>query len=447
MWTATPTYSIRLILNSALWLTAAGIVVRGCGAVREISFAAAFGVSRETDLFLLAATYATFVPSVLAGALGAALVAQLVRLRIGGTFPRGPALLALAQGICISGVVAALATFLLAPVLVRLVFGLHGADLAEAVKFSRILAPLGVTMVIAASMDALLNSAKQFFIPGVTSAATPIASIAAILLFGRHWGVDAAAWGMVAGGLFEVAILALTIKRQNQVLFGNHGASGELVNLAAFWRAVSFLLLSGAVAAVSPLIDQVFLAKLEVGAITTFNYASKVNSLLIGLFGTAFAVAIYPYLTDLAAQRDMRGLKHLSWRIVALIVPVTVLASMLVFIFSQDIVQLLFARGNFTDKDTELVASIQRVFAFQLVFYVAGLVAMRVLNALQTADFVLWISCLGVLLNATLDWFLYARMGAAGIALSSVLTSIGSLAFALLFIQAASRRAQHGSLQ
>jgi putative peptidoglycan lipid II flippase len=155
-------------------------------------------------------------------------------------------------------------------------------------------------------------------------------------------------------------------------------------------------------------------------------------------------VAIYPYLTDLAAQRDIVGLKHLSWRIVALIVPVTLLASMLVFLFSQDIVQLLFARGNFTDKDTDLVASIQCVFAFQLVFYVSGLVAMRVLNALGTADFVLWISCLGIALNAAFDWLLYDRMGAAGIALSSVLTSIGSLVFALLFIQAASARARHG---
>ena len=444
MWTANPTYSIKLILNSALWLTAAGIVVRGCGAVREISFAAAFGVSRETDLFLLAVTYATFVPSVLASALGAALVAQLARLRMGGTFPRGPALRSLAEGICIAGLLAALATYLFAPVLMRLFFGLHGPDLEEAVQFSRILAPLGATMVISASMDALLNSAKQFFVAGVTSAATPISMIAAIVLFGRHWGVDAAAWGMVAGGVLEVAILALTIMRQNEVLFGNHPASAELVNVGAFWRGVSFLSLSAAVAAVSPLIDQVFLAKLEVGAITTFNYASKVNSLLIGLFGTAFGVAIYPYLTDLAAQRNIMGLKHLSWRIVALIVPVTLLASMLVFVFSQEIVQLLFARGNFTEKDTELVASIQCVFAFQLVFYVSGLVAMRVLNALQTADFVLWISCLGVALNAALDWLLYTRMGAAGIALSSVLTSVGSLGFALLFIQAASTRVRHG---
>jgi Na+-driven multidrug efflux pump len=68
---------------------------------------------------------------------------------------------------------------------------------------------------------------------------------------------------------------------------------------------------------------------------------------------------------------------------------------------------------------------------------------MRTLNALGTADFVLWISCLGVALNAFFDWLFYDRLGAGGIALSSVLTSIASLVFALLFIQAALRRVHH----
>ena len=440
MWTATPTYSLKLILNSALWLTAAGIVVRGCGAVREISFAAAFGVSRETDLFLLAATYAGFLPAVLAGAVGTALVSQLGRLRRGSTFPRGDAVVSLAWGVLFAGLFATVATYVLAPLVLPVFFGLKGADLENAIKFSRILAPLGLTMVVSASMDAVLNSAKQFFVAGVTSAATPVAMIGAIVIFGDRWGVDAAASGMIAGGVVEVAILTLTILRQKDVLFGSHVPHAEALNLGAFWRGVSFLALSAAIAAVSPLIDQVFLARLEVGAITTYSYASKVNSLLIGLFGTAFGVAIYPYLTDLAAQRDLRALGHLSWRIVALIVPVTLFASTLVLLFSQEIVQTLFARGNFTEKDVLLVAHIQRVFAFQLVFYVCGLVAMRVLNALGTTDLVLWISCLGIVLNTLFDWLLYEHMGAAGIALSSVLTSIGSLGLALALIRAASRR-------
>jgi putative peptidoglycan lipid II flippase len=129
-----------------------------------------------------------------------------------------------------------------------------------------------------------------------------------------------------------------------------------------------------------------------------------------------------------------------AWQIAAFVLPVTAAANAVVFLFSYEIVEVLFARGNFTQANTALVADIQSVFAFQLVFYAVGLIAMRLLNAMRAADAVLWISCLGVAANALFDWLFYERLGASGIALSSVLTSVSSLIFALLFIQVTMRR-------
>jgi putative peptidoglycan lipid II flippase len=416
------------------------MIVRSCGAIREIVFAGSFGVSQETDGFFLALTYATFVPSVLASALTTTIVARLASVSGGQGRPDITSLASLGRGVCVAGLITTLATYVLAPLVLSTLFNLQGANLENAVSFSRILAPLGATMILSASMDAILNSAKQFFVAGVTSAATPVTMIAAIVFFGGGWGIEAAAWGMIAGGIAEVVILAYTIARQRRTLFGEQRLQAAAAENAAFWRGVSFLACSAMIAAISPVVDQVFLSRLETGAITTFTYASKVNSLIIGLFGTAFSVAIYPYLTDLAAQRNTAALTHLSFRISALVLPVTAGASTIVFLFSYEIVQLLFARGSFTEADTSAVAHIQRIFAFQLVFYAAGLVAMRVLNAVGAAAFVFWISCIGVTLNALFDWLLYARMGAGGIALSSVLTSVASLLTALLFIRTALRR-------
>jgi putative peptidoglycan lipid II flippase len=110
---------------------------------------------------------------------------------------------------------------------------------------------------------------------------------------------------------------------------------------------------------------------------------------------------------------------------------------LLVYIFSYDIVAILFARGNFTRQAALEVAEIQRMFAFQLVFYVAGLLAMRVLNAAGAARFVLLISCIGVVSNALFDWLFYESLGARGIALAGVLTSVVSLVMSVLLIKPA----------
>src|SRR6476661_2520432 len=74
-----PAHSVRFILNTALWLTALGLVVRASGALKEIVFAGAFGVSAATDAFVVAVTYATLAPTVIGAAVGTALIAHLAR--------------------------------------------------------------------------------------------------------------------------------------------------------------------------------------------------------------------------------------------------------------------------------------------------------------------------------------------------------------------------------
>jgi putative peptidoglycan lipid II flippase len=291
-------------------------------------------------------------------------------------------------------------------------------------------------MVVAAAMAAVLNSAKRFLFAGLAAGATPLVMVVAIGLYGERFGIQAAAWGMVAGGALEILTVGVLLWVRRDALFRADVSTRSALD-AGFWRAVALLGLSAAVAALSPVVDQIFLAKLETGAITVYNYASKVNSIMIGLFGTAFSAALFPYLSDLAAQRDTAALKRVSWQVAALILPVSVAANAVVFFFSYDIVDILFARGSFTTGDTVQVASVQAVFSFQLVFYGVGLIAMRVLNATRADGAVLWISCLGVITNALFDWFFYARLGAPGIALSSVLTSVLNLVYAGFFIRLA----------
>jgi putative peptidoglycan lipid II flippase len=441
---AASTHSVRLILNTALWLTALGVVVRASGAIKEIIFAAAFGVSRDTDAFVLAVTYATFLPAVFGGAIATALVAHLSNVKAQGSRLSSAGLTSMMQWISTAGILCAIFIYLMAPVLLAALFSLDGDQLEKAVAFSRILAPLGAAMIWASAIDAVLNSAKQFYFPAITALATPVMMMAWIIAAGSTWGVEAAAWGMLVGGLAEVVILIVRIRWQWHGLFKNlsevHGADPhamerQAVRISAFWRAVGFLSFAGSIAALAAVVDQVFLSKLEPGAVTNFNYAYKVNSLLIGLFGNAFAVAIYPYLSDLAAARDIAGLKRLSLRLAAVVIPVTAAVSLIVYVFSFQIVELLFVRGNFSRDSAVEVGAIQQIFAFQLVFYVGGLLATRVLNAARATGFILWISCIGLASVTVFDWMFYTVWGAKGIALAAVLTSTVTLVAALLFIR------------
>jgi putative peptidoglycan lipid II flippase len=431
---AASTPSVKFILNTALLLTALGMVVRASGAVKEVLFARAFGVSADTDAFVLAVTYATFLPNVLGASIATALIAERARNASGASTDMARLSVWVAAASCLC----ALCIYALAPWLMSVVFSLSGESLARATAYARILSPLGFAMVMSTAMEGLLNSEKQFYVAGICPLATPVITAAAILALAASWGVTAAAWGMVWGGLLEVTVLIARIYAQRGMFFRKH-ARGERRE-RVFWRAVALLSFAGFIAAVSPMVDQVFLARLDTGAITNLNYASKVNSLLIALFGTAFGAAIYPYLSDHAARRDLAGLKRLTWRLAALVVPASALTSLAVYALSYEIVKILFARGNFTETAVLEVSAIQQIFALQLVFYVAGLLAMRVLNAAGAARFVLVVSCVGVVSNTLFDWLFYQPLGARGIALASVVTSIVSLVASVLLIKPALMR-------
>lgn len=431
------THSVKLILNIAFSLSAVGIVVRASSAIKEIVFASAFGVSAETDAFVLAFTYATFLPSVLGGALGTALIAALPD---SGVSLRGRSLMAVAKWIGLGSLVCAVFVYAIAPHALSLLFSLRGTDLAKATIYARVLAPLGATLLVSSAMNALLNSEKQFYIAGFAPLATPVAIMFAIFLAAREFGVEAVAWGTVLGGVAEMSILGVRLFSQRGMFFRPRTNTHDVSAGWWFWRSVGVLSFADAIAAISPMVDQVFLAKLETGAITQFSYASKINSVLIGIFGTAFSVAIYPYLSDLAAQRNADGLRRLTWRLAAVVLPIAGVATSLVYVYSYELVDLLFRRGNFTTNDAVQVSAIQQVFCFQLVFYVALLLTMPVLNALQASHFVFYMACIGLASNALFDWVFYRPFGAPGIALSSVLTSALSLVCAILFVRAALAR-------
>jgi putative peptidoglycan lipid II flippase len=426
-------HSIKLILTTALSLTALGIIVRAASAFKEIVFARAFGVSAETDAFVLAGTYAMFLPMIVGGAVSTALISSLSKANAS---IRGAGLGAVAPWIVLAAGCCSVLIYVSAPLMMSLLFNLAGDDLDNAVHYTRILAPLGVIVLLTSAMNALLNSAKQFYLAGLAAIATPLAILLAIVVLAGRWGIEAAAWGTVVGGAIELCVLSVRVYSQRHILF-DRGAGGLEREAVRFWRAVLVLSFASTVAALAPVVDQFFLAKLQTGAITHYNYAFKVNSLLIGVFGTAFSIAIDPYLSDLAAQRDVQALKRLSWRLSATTVPISLAAAAVVYLFSYEIVDLLFARGRFTEDAVMQVGAIQRVFALQLPFYVAGLIAMRILNAAGASRLVLGIACTCMIFNALFDWMFYERLGAAGVALASVLTSVVSLVVTVALIKPA----------
>lgn len=102
---------------------------------------------------------------------------------------------------------------------------------------------------------------------------------------------------------------------------------------------------------------------LVAGSIAIFNFSNNIQSFPATLFGTSFAIAAFPALSQAWAEESKeKFLHHLSStfrQILFLIIPV----SFLMFIFRAQIIRLILGTGKFGWQDTRLTAASLGIFS------------------------------------------------------------------------------------
>ena len=236
----------RGIAGDAILVSVLAAAVKIAGALKVVTMARAYGAGDALDSFLAA----FLVPSLVADTLAKEGIGVD---RQGRGAPRvlrdddlGTAFVALreASGVdaaekmyqaVVGWVLSALAGFALllavgSPLVVALIAsGFDPPKRAVTLDLLLLLLPLLPLGGLSVAYRARLNSSGQFAVAALAPAAVPAFTINAIFLFGPAWGVYAIAWGTIAGGVVEVAVLASDVGLSRRVLGDARLALGELL--------------------------------------------------------------------------------------------------------------------------------------------------------------------------------------------------------------------------
>lgn len=168
-------------------------------------------------------------------------------------------------------------------------------------------------------------------------------------------------------------------------------------------------------------IDQTMAAWLSAGSVAVLGYSDKVCAIVLAVTAGPASDVLFPHFAELVARRDWNGLRKRLFASAGLIVSAALPMTLILCVFAPWIVSMLFERGAFGPQDTQRVAEVLRFAALQIPFYIVGTVTARVAVSLQASRFILMISFSALALNASLNWLLMRHLGAAGIALSTVI--------------------------
>ncbi len=407
------------IFRAAVLIASLSLVVKLASTTKELVVAQGFGRGDALEAFLIAFLLPSFVVNLVAGSFNAALIPTFIQVRETEGREAGQRLFSSVM-VCSVGLLVGVSILLaaLAPYYLPLLgSGFGAAKLLLTRRLVYVLLPFVVFSGLVVNWTAVLNAGESFALPAFSPILTPFAVVLFVLLGSRVWGILSLALGTVIGAGMEGALLAWAVNSQGTRLqFRWKGMDPHMRQVArqyAPMAAGAFLMSS------TNLVDQAMAAMLAPGSVAALNYGNKVINLITALGSSALGTAVLPYFSQMVARQDWEGCRHTLrtyFRLIGLAaVPIT--AGLV--IFSRPLVRVLFERGAFTAGDTEVVGTVQAMYAIQIPFYAWGILLVRLISSLERNDVLMRIASINLALDIVLNLVFMKFLGVAGIALST----------------------------
>ncbi|MCO5244401.1 MAG: hypothetical protein M9927_11350 [Anaerolineae bacterium] len=300
------------------------------GLFRNIIVAQEFGIGAALDAYYAAFKLPDLLFAVVAGgALATAFIPIFADFLTDGDRPGAWRLAAAITNlvVIVVGVLASIA-WIFAPWLVSNLIapGFPPPAQAETVQVMRIVLFSTVLFGISAVQGSALNGFKHFFLPALAPVVYPLGIAAGAILLAPTMGVTGLAIGAVFGSL-----LHLLIKVPGLIKFGYRWWPVLDLKSQAVRRVLMLLgprVLDLFVFQFTLIMTTNLASRLGAGGVSSVEWGWDAMQLPETLIGTAFGLVAFPTMAELAARRDIAGLRStlgetLRW-VIALALPATV---------------------------------------------------------------------------------------------------------------------------
>lgn len=183
---------------------------------------------------------------------------------------------------------------------------------------------------------------------------------------------------------------------------------------------------------INVLVDRTLASRIAVGGISALNYARRLNGFVQGLFVASITTVMYPMISKMAAEDNIKGLKSTLSEAISTISLLVIPATIGAMIFSDEIVSLLFGRGAFTLEAIELTGNALFYYSIGMIAFGLRDILSRAFYALQDTKTPMINATIAVVLNIILNFVLSKYLGIGGLALATSISAI--LGTGLLFI-------------
>lgn len=422
------------MFRSGLLVMIITMVSRVLGLVRAGIIAYYFGASAMTDAFFSAFKISNFFRQLLGeGALGSSFI-PLYNERVeseGEENSKQFVYSILNLLFVFSTIVTILMIIFSQGIIDGIVSGFPDETKIIASRLLKIMSVYFVFISLSGMVCAILNNFKQFAVPASTSIFFNLAIILASMYFGKTYGIDALAYGVVIGGLFQfLVVLPAFFKIMKGYSFKIDWKDPYLKKI---FIMICPMLIGIVARQVNTIVDQMFASYLAEGGVSALENATRLYLLPVGVFGVSISTVIFPALSKAMSKNDLDGatdniVKGLNI-LLFLIIPST---AVLTF-YAPEVIRLTLSYGKFDEEAVRVTSQALLYYSLGLYFYTAIYLMTRAFYSVKNSKYPVKFSIISIVINIVLNFLLIKSMAYRGLALSTSIAS-GVNFFLLLIV-------------
>ena len=425
----------KTINSAALIVAAFSLVSRILGLFRDRILAGAFGAGPELDVYYAAFRIPDFIYNILIA--GGVVVAFLPLFseyflkdkEMAWHFASNVLNIFL---LCL--ILIALGFFVFAPAIVKIIVpGFDNQQIQLTVLLTKILLLSPILLGLSAVFSGILQYFNKFLFYSLAPIMYNLGIIFGIVFLTPFSGIAGVAGGVIIGALLHFLIQVPGAIRS--------GFSYKLIldfKDEKIKRVFSLILsrtLGVAAPQINLMVATVLASTLAAGSLAIFNFANNFAQFPMGLIGIPFAVAVFPSLSKSFASLNKEDFIRDFFATFKKIAYLTLPISLLIFIFRNQIIEIIFKTGKFTQSSMEITAASLGFFALGIWANSLIPLVLRAFFAFKDTKTPTVIAVFAMILNIGLSfWFVRLMDSVTGLPLAFSIDSILQLLLLMFFL-------------
>lgn len=336
------------------------IIIKVIGFVKQATIAAVYGSTFETDIFFMASEFLNNIAVALFSSLTIVLVPLYLKKKNAGDNLN-------------EYVTKLLISFSVVAIAIMILFELGTTVLAKVLAPSysviesrrlivelRIMTPALLFMCLVYIFKAVLDAEKNF-LPSKSIGGIQSIVIIALSVFGAgKYGITALSVGFLLATVIEVVFLFGFVKKYYKPIKKWKLFDKDVVDII---KQMIPLCIGSAIADISVIVDKIIATGLGDGIVSALAYGQTLKSFVVAVVVTTTISVVFVYLSDFVNLGKIEELRDLIDRGICVLTLVLIPISIVSFLCAEDIVLIIFGRGNFDSTAVGHTANVLRGYA------------------------------------------------------------------------------------